>query len=81
MYATSLDYLLGSGVAMIGYMSVKDAAARWDISERQVQILCVNERIEGATRFAKVWAIPEDAVKPTRTVPIKPGRKPKKVEE
>ena len=65
---------------MIGYMSVKDAAARWDISERQVQILCVNGRIKGATRFAKVWAIPVDAEKPTRTVPVKPGPKPKKVE-
>ena len=66
---------------MIGYMSVKDAAARWEISERQVQVLCVGGRIKGATRFAKVWAIPEGAVKPTRTVPVKPGPKPKKSEE
>ena len=66
---------------MNGYITVKEAAERWDISARQVQILCVNGRIKNATRFAKVWAIPENAVKPTRTVPIKPGRKPKKVEE
>jgi len=66
---------------MIGYLSVKDAAAKWDISERQVQILCVNGRIKGATRFAKVWAIPEDAVKPTRTVTVKPGSKHKRRDE
>ena len=66
---------------MNGYITVKEAAERWDISARQVQILCVKGRIKGVDRFANAWAIPEDAVKPTRTVPIKPGRKPKKVEE
>ena len=66
---------------MNGYITVREVAKQWDISERQVQILCLKGRIKGATRFANAWAIPDDAVKPTRTVPIKPGRKPKKVEE
>jgi hypothetical protein len=62
---------------MNGYISVRDAAMRWDITERQVQKLCVTGRIEGATRFANAWAIPEDIPKPTRTAKIKPGPKPK----
>jgi len=60
-----------------GYISVRDAAALWDITERQVQKLCVTGRIKGVTRFANAWAIPDDSPKPTRTGKLKPGRKPK----
>ena len=66
---------------MIGYISVREAAALWDITTRQVQKLCADGRIHGAVHFANSWAIPEDAVKPTRTVPIKPGPKPKRRNE
>ena len=62
---------------MNGYISVRDAAAQWDITERQVQKLCAEGRIKGITRFSNAWAIPEDAEKPTRTGKLKPGRKPK----
>ena len=48
---------------MNGYISVKEAAARWDISERQVQTLCETGRIHGETKFVGRWAIPEDAHK------------------
>jgi hypothetical protein len=34
--------------------------------------------IPGVIRFSNSWAIPEDAIKPTRTVPVKPGPKPKR---
>jgi hypothetical protein len=63
---------------MTGYISVREASACWDITTRQVQKLCADGRIEGAVVFANTWAIPEDAVKPTRTVPVKPGPKPKR---
>ena len=62
---------------MNGYMSVREAAEHWDITERQVQKLCAEGRIDGVTRFSNTWAIPKDVPKPTRTVPVKPGRKPK----
>ncbi len=32
------------------YMSVSQAAEKWDISERRVQILCSEERIPGKSR-------------------------------
>jgi LuxR family maltose regulon positive regulatory protein len=61
-----------------GYMSVREAAERWNITVRQVQKLCSEGRIDGVTRFSNTWAIPEGASKPTRTVPVKPGPKPQK---
>ena len=65
---------------MNGYISVKEAAERWDVSERQIQRMCVADMIPSVIRFSNTWAIPEDAVKPTRTTQFKPGRKPKKSE-
>jgi hypothetical protein len=74
---TDFPQHIESGDDMNGYMSAKDAAARWDVSERQVQKLCKEGRIAGVTLFADAWAIPEDAPKPTRTGKAKPGPKPK----
>ena len=65
---------------MNGYITVRDAAARWNVTDRQVQKLCVSGRIKGVTRFSNAWAIPEDSPKPTRTGKLKPGRKSKTIE-
>ena len=65
---------------MTGYIKAEEAANRWNISKRQVQRLCTDGRIDGAVMFANVWAIPENAPKPTRTGKFKPGRKPKSSE-
>lgn len=46
------------------YMSVREAAALWNIGERQVQKLCESERIEGVLRFGRSWMIPKTAKKP-----------------
>jgi len=47
------------------YITAKEAANKWGISERRVQILCEQCRIVGIQRFGKAWAIPVDAEKPT----------------
>ena len=65
------------GTIMNGYIQAGEIAKRWDISIRQVQILCKAGKIDGAVKFGTTWAIPENAVKPTRTGKLKPGRKPK----
>lgn len=62
---------------MNGYMTAKDKAKQWNVSERMVQMWCKDKVINGVTQFGSVWAIPEDAVKPTRTVKMKPGRRTK----
>lgn len=46
------------------YISTKEAAQKWGISERRMQKLCEEGRIPGAVRFVRVWAIPKDAKKP-----------------
>lgn len=45
-------------------MTTKDAADKWGVTPRQVQLLCARGRIPGAARFGHVWVIPIDAKKP-----------------
>ena len=49
---------------MATYISVKDAARKWGLSDRRVQILCSQNRIPGAFRLGNAWAIPANAEKP-----------------
>lgn len=49
---------------MFEYMSVKEAATKWNISERRIQKLCEENRIEGIQRFGRSWMIPKSAQKP-----------------
>lgn len=49
---------------MLDYISVADAAVKWNISERRIQKLCEEKRIEGVIRFGRSWAIPKTAKKP-----------------
>ena len=46
------------------YITVKEAAEKWHVSVRRVQILCNDNRIKGAQRFGKSWMIPSTAVLP-----------------
>lgn len=46
------------------YISVSDAAEKFNISKRRVQLLCEQGRIEGANRMSGVWLIPTNAQKP-----------------
>jgi len=61
-----------------GYIRPEEIAERWNVSIRQIQILCKAGKIDGAVKFGTIWAIPEDTVKPTRTGKLKPGPKPKR---
>jgi len=45
-------------------MTTKEAAEKWGITPRQVQLLCSNGRISGAVRFGHAWVIPVHADKP-----------------
>lgn len=46
------------------FMSVKQAAERWNLSDRRVRVLCSEGRIPGAYQEGRGWNIPIDAVKP-----------------
>lgn len=64
------------------YITAREAAQKWNISERLVQKYCAAGRIEGAKKFGNSWGIPGDAPKPKdprkagkeQAVPGKSGR-------
>lgn len=55
------------------YLSIKQTSEKWGISTRRIQILCVENRIPGATKIGSYWAIPADAEKP-KDERVKTGR-------
>ena len=46
------------------YMTVREAAEKWGVSERRINQYCAEGRIPGAERFGGAWAIPAGAEKP-----------------
>jgi len=46
------------------FITTKQAAELWGISQRRVSILCEQGRIEGVKKVGIVWLIPPDAEKP-----------------
>lgn len=49
------------------YLSVKEIAKKWNISERSVRNYCAHGRVQGAFLTGKTWNIPENAEKPERS--------------
>ena len=49
---------------MLEYISAPEAAKKWGISERRVQILCSENRIPGVSKLGYMWLIPKNAEKP-----------------
>lgn len=47
------------------YITVKQAAEKWGISDRRVRVLCSEGKILGAYQEGRAWKIPYDATKPT----------------
>ena len=46
------------------YISIAEAAEKWGLSRRRVQVLCAQGRIQGLERLGKTWAIPAGVKKP-----------------
>ena len=46
------------------FMSARDAAAKWGISQRRVAVLCSEGRVENAVMVGNMWIIPATAEKP-----------------
>ena len=46
------------------FMTVKQAAEKWDISDRRIRVLCAEGKIPGAYQEGRGWKIPMDAEKP-----------------
>lgn len=54
---------------MKNYLSLREAAEKWGVSERRINQYCAEERIPGAQRIGKAWAIPAGAEKPGDPAP------------
>ena len=46
------------------YMTVKEASAKWGISDRRIRALCVAQKVVGAYQEGRGWKIPVSAGKP-----------------
>lgn len=73
---------LRGGDRMKSYLSIREAAEKWGVSERRINQYCSEGRIPGAQRFGMSWAIPDDAEKPgdprrtrqqAKSVPVEPA--------
>ncbi len=64
---------------MFDYISARDIANKWNISQRRVAIFCVEGRIKNAKKLGNMWLIPNTAEKPIDKRTIR-YEKQKKVE-
>ncbi len=63
------------------YIDVKEASAKWGITDRRIRLLCAEGRIDGAIKLGWSWTIPADTPKPRdgrvlrkfKTLDIRPG--------
>ena len=46
------------------YITTKEAAEKWSITDRMVLYHCTSGRIVGAVKMGNTWLIPKDAIKP-----------------
>jgi DNA-binding transcriptional regulator LsrR (DeoR family) len=51
---------------MSKFVTVSHIAEKWGVTERYVQILCKQGRVDGAVKFGNSWAIPDNAEKPKK---------------
>lgn len=58
------DMICRKDLGVMEYMSCPEAAKKWGISERRVQVLCRENRILGVSKLGYMWLIPKDAEKP-----------------
>lgn len=46
------------------YLTMKEIAKEWGVSDRMINYYCTEGRIEGAVKKGNLWLIPSDAKKP-----------------
>ena len=59
---------------MLQYITAKEAAEKWNISQRRVSILCAENRIPDVAMLGNMWIIPRDAEKPEDARKTKPAK-------
>ncbi len=59
---------------MTQYMTIPEAALRWEIAPDAIRAGCLRHEIRGAVRFGRSWLIPESAQR--LSMAENAGRKP-----
>ena len=62
------------------FMSAREAADKWGISQRRVAVLCSENRIDNATMVGNMWIIPATAKKPIDARSIRYTKNDKKID-
>lgn len=58
------------GVYSMEFISAREAADKWGISQGSVLVLCTENRIRNASKVGDAWFIPAAAQKPVDAKPI-----------
>ncbi len=59
-----MEYFAVFGSENMEYITIKEAAEKWNLSVRRVQTMCNEGMIQDTIKFGHAWAIPKDAEKP-----------------
>lgn len=46
------------------FMTTKDAALKWGLTDRMFQYYCKEAKIKGAIKAGSMWLLPKDTCKP-----------------
>ena len=49
---------------MNGYITVQEAAIKWNVTDRQIQLWYKAGKVKDSVMLSRIWIIPEDAEKP-----------------
>ena len=60
---------------MLQYITAREAAEKWNISQRRVSILCAENRIPDVAMLGNMWIIPRNAEKPDDARKFKPAKR------
>lgn len=69
----------GNGGINMEFMSAREAADKWGISQRRVAVLCSENRISNATMIGNMWVIPTTAEKPKDARSTRYNKKEEKI--
>ena len=58
-----MEYFAFWGSESMEYITIKEAAEKWNLSVRRVQTICNNGMIQGTIKFGHAWAIPKSTYK------------------
>ena len=58
------------------YLTAKEVAEKWGISQRRVAVLCSEGRVAEATMLGNMWVIPNNAEKPEDGKALRHEEKP-----